>query len=426
MKLRFGLPLVVLLASVAVIGQDSAPTGFPADDSAYVSSYVPKLKAPAQDQRVKDEARGRREWMKERMGGELTAGFRDSMIAEANAIRARYPNAFKPGAVKAGEPGTWTNIGPARSNWIENFYRLTKSDTGRLRTILIHPSNPDVVYLLTSGGGLWKTTNYLSPRPTWAPKSDAILGTAGGSVAFGGNPNTLYLGSGDPFDGGVGGFVSKSTDGGETWSATVPVGISTTIQDIKVDTTTGSDIVFVATNAGLYRSTDGGASYHAISPIPTTGSHIAWSIERSSAGWLVTYTTSGFSTGGILLTPDRGNTFVAAMNGITGGIGRTTLGVGAPGDAVVYAYAATPAGSGAQKDLYRSNDGGQSWTALGLPSKTPVNPNEEQPDMNIMLGQAFYNHMLLVDPTDADRNTVYIGGQLASAKSTDGGATWRL
>ena len=96
-----------------------------------------------------------------------------------------------------------------------------------------------------------------------------------------------------------------------------------------------------------------------------------------------------------------------------------------PGDAVVYAFAAT-AGSGAQKDLYRSTNGGSTFTPARLPTKTPVNPNEEQPDMNIMLGQAFYNHMVLVDPSDPSRNTVYIGGQLASAKSTDGGASWRL
>ena len=46
--------------------------------------------------------------------------------------------------------------------------------------------------------------------------------------------------------------------------------------------------------------------------------------------------------------------------------------------------------------------------------------------MDIMAGQAFYNQMLLVDPADAARNTVYIGGQLSAAKSTDGGATWRI
>ena len=46
--------------------------------------------------------------------------------------------------------------------------------------------------------------------------------------------------------------------------------------------------------------------------------------------------------------------------------------------------------------------------------------------MNIMAGQAFYNQMVVVDPNDTSRNTVYIGGQLSAAKSTDGGATWRI
>ena len=429
LKLKFGLASIGLVSSMTLIAQSEQsplPAGFPPDDSAYVSSYVPKLKPPANGVPVKDEPRGRREWMKERMGGELSAAFSESMLAAANALKQQYPNLYGQGAVKPGAPGTWTNIGPARSNWIENFYRVNKSDTGRIRTILVHPSNADVVYVLTAGGGLWKTTNFLSPRPTWSPKSDFILGTAGGSVALGGDPNHVYLGSGDTFDGGVGGFVTKSTDGGENWGTSVKVGISTTIQDIKVDTSTGSDIVFVATNAGLYRSVDGGVSYQSVSPLATNGAHIAWSLAQSNAGWLVSYTNSGYSNGGILLTPDRGNTFVAAMAGITGGIGRTTLAVGSSGDAVAYAYAATTPGSGAQKDLYRSNDGGQTWTALGLATKTPVNPNEEQPDMDIMYGQAFYNHMILVDPSDANRNTVYLGGQLSSAKTTDGGTTWRL
>ena len=106
-------------------------------------------------------------------------------------------------------------------------------------------------------------------------------------------------------------------------------------------------------------------------------------------------------------------------------IGRVTLAVGEPGDPVVYAFAAT-AGDGAQSDLFRSKDGGQTWTPLGLAKQKPVNPNPEQPDMNIMADQAFYNQMLLVDPSDAARNTVYIGGQLSSAKTHRRRATWRI
>ena len=65
--------------------------------------------------------------------------------------------------------------------------------------------------------------------------------------------------------------------------------------------------------------------------------------------------------------------------------GRVTLAVGNPGDSVVYAFAAT-VNNTAQKDLYRSIDGGLTFAPLGLPKKTPVNPNKEQLNMNIMLG----------------------------------------
>ena len=132
-----------------------------------------------------------------------------------------------------------------------------------------------------------------------------------------------------------------------------------------------------------------------------------------------------------MLSTDKGATWVPIPNG-----GNVIAASDAPrsatavaGDAVVYAFAANT-GSAAQKDLYRSIDGGLNWTAIGLgqyvvkpgpppvtvwEGKFPVNPNPDQPNMDIMAGQAFYNQMVLVDPADAGRNTVYIGGQLSAA-----------
>jgi photosystem II stability/assembly factor-like uncharacterized protein len=400
--------------------------GFPASDTAYKSSYVPTLPKIEPGMRVRDNATARREWMKERLGGPVTAAFRDAVLAEMQALQAKYPNVYaRNGAVKYGAAGTWTNLGPVRSNWIENDVRLTKSDTGRLRTILVDPANADIVYLLTSGGGLWKTTNFLSPRPSWEPKSDGIS-AAGGAVAFGANSQTLHLGFGDPFDGGVGGFVVTSTDGGETWGAPKALGLATIVNDIKAEGST----VFVATNAGLWRSTDGGATFVAAGPTTTpfglsTRNNTlfpAWSIARVAGAWLATY-DAGFFYGAIYRSVD-GDTWTPVIP-FGSDVGRITLGVGQAGDVDVYAYAAN-LGSNVQKDLYRSTNAGQTWTPVGLGAKTPANPNDDQPDMNIMLDQAWYNQMVLVDPADADRNTVYIGGQLSSAKSTDGGATWRL
>ena len=54
------------------------------------------------------------------------------------------------------------------------------------------------------------------------------------------------------------------------------------------------------------------------------------------------------------------------------------------------------------------------------------NPNSDQPNMNLIGGQAWYNQLILVDPSDATRNTVYLGGILSTAKTTNGGANWTL
>jgi photosystem II stability/assembly factor-like uncharacterized protein len=414
MKLKIGVIAGILAAAVTLDGQSQQPA--PRDDG-YKSTYVPTPSGGGPDNRTKDDPIARAEDMRERMGGDFTPEFIASLAAAVDAQRAEY-GAGGRGAIKVATGGTWTNIGPERSNWIQNGGRLTESDTGRVRTFLVHPGNDDIVYVLTSSGGLWKTTNFGAPRPDWRPTTDAILSTSGGGAAFGKNPETIYLATGDPFDPGVGGYAYKSTDGGHSWSNGIKLGPSTVIPEVKVDTSGPSDIVMMGTNAGLFRSTDGGATY---APVL---SGLVFSLQRTSAGWIAARIGA---TPAIMVSTNQGATWAAIPNagGVMTGVGRTTLGVGRPGDEVVYAFSAT-ANNGAQRDLYRSVDGGLNWTALGLPTKTPLNPNPDQPNMNIMQDQASYNQMLLVDPNDPNRNTVYIGGQLSSAKSTDGGATWRV
>ena len=418
MRLKASVVALVLATGYALLAQ-SPQQSVPRDD-AFVSRHQPAVKLTGEDVPIKDDARGRIEWMREVMGGDLTPEFMEALMTAADEQRAQYGPAGR-GAIQVPPGGTWTNIGPDRSNWIQNGLQVQESDTGRVRNFLVHPTNPDVLYILTSSGGLWKTTNFSHPRPAWRAMTDTILSTSGGSAALGRNPETIYLGTGDPFDPGVGGYARRSTDGGQTWSIATKLGASTVIPDVKVDTSGATDVVLMGSNAGLFRSTDGGATYAAAPVLPG----LVWSLARTSAGWLAARTVG--NVGSILYSTNQGATWTPIPNGggIYSGAGRTTLATGAPGDAIVYAFAAT-AGNAAQKDLYRSVDGGLNWTAVGLGGKTPVNPNPDQPNMDIMAGQAFYNHMVLVDPHDGTRNTVYIGGQLSSAKSTDGGNTWRI
>lgn len=424
------LGVIAVLSTYAIFAQEPSRT-VPRDD-AYVSPHRPSTTLSAEDVPIKDDALGRIDWMREVMGGDLTPEFMEAVMIAADAQRQQYGPDGR-GAIQVAAGGAWTNIGPDRSNWIQNGLQVQESDTGRVRTFLVHPTNPDVMYVLTSSGGLWKTTNFSDPRPAWRTTTDSILSTSGGSAALGRNPDTIYLGTGDPFDPGVGGYTRRSTDGGQTWSNGIKLGTSTVIPDVKVDTSGATDVVLVGTNAGLFRSTDGGVTYGAAPVL----SGLVWSLARTSAGWLAARTLN--NVGSILYSTNQGATWVAIPNGggVYSGAGRTTLGVAKPGDAVVYGFAAT-AGNGAQKDLYRSTDGGLNWTAIGLgqyvtvngeqvwQGKFPVNPNPDQPNMDIMAGQAFYNQMVLIDPNDSTRNTVYIGGQLSSAKSTDGGQSWRI
>jgi photosystem II stability/assembly factor-like uncharacterized protein len=425
MRITPVIAALLVAASATTLAQ--APQA-PRDD-AYVSRHRPRGPVPTIDSTVKDDPAGRREALREQFGGDFTPEFLAVVVSESNRQVEEYGVAGR-GGRKPSRGGEWTSIGPEGSRVIENSVRLRESDTGRVRGFLVHPYDSDIVYILKSSGGLWKTTNFSARTPDWRPMTDHILSTSGGAVAFGRNPNTLFFGSGDPFDPGVGGALYRSTDGGRTWGPGQSLGFTlpgtppqtftaSVIFDIKVDSSGPQDVVLVGTNVGLFRSTDGGATYGAVI---AGGAH--WSLQRTSAGWLSAITSgpnaflgrAPSATGGWAIDPSVGGIAPA---------GRITLGVGAPGDAVVYAFAATT-NSAVQKDLYRSTDGGLTFSPLGLPGKTPVNPNDDQPNLDIMAGQAFYNHMVLVDPSDPSRNTVYIGGQLSAAKSTDGGTTWQI
>ncbi|MEO8431232.1 MAG: hypothetical protein ABI592_06945 [Acidobacteriota bacterium] len=392
---------------------------------------TPAAKAQGQEPEAKtegaadrDDATARLEAQREAWGL-VTPAFRRLELKEG-AKHSTKKNARGP---------KWINIGPTGSDYEQNgSFTGHVRDSGRARVILPHPKDPNTVYFLTSGGGLWRTDNWSSANTTWTPLTDDVPTTGGGSVAFGANPNTIYLGLGDPYDQIlVGGAVVKSKNGGNTWGSLIELGNAVSVRDLKVDTSTNKEVVLVATDNGLFRSADEGSSY---SSVGTFAGMSVWSIARTSAGWLASAqpcpaANVGLQCGGattLFRSTDRGATWAPISNagGVFSANGRTTLAVAAPGEAVVYAYSSTQSDA-AMRDVYRSADGGQTWVANGVnATKTPTNANPSQPNMNICGGQCWYNQSIVVDPFDPSRNTVWIGGNLATARTTDGGGSWTL
>ena len=370
---------VVWLASMSSTGgqvQDQRPQ----DSTAVEDDQIREVTDRDVEQ---DDASARLAWQRGAFGV-ATPEFR------ANAMREGRDHSDK----KNARGPKWVNIGPGRSDFEQNgSYTGHVNDSGRARTILPHPTNPDIVYLLTSGGGLWRTNNWSSDAIKWTVLTDDLPTTGGGSVAFGRNPNTLYLGLGDPYDQIlVGGAMTKSSNGGVAWSQIVELGTAVSVRDVKVDTSTNRDIVLVATDSGLYRSADDGQTYSAV---PAFAGLSVWSIARSSAGWLASAQPCPAANVGLqcgqatvlFVSTDRGATWAPIPN--PGNVfslnGRTTLGVGVPGEAVVYAYSSTQ-NDAAMRDVYRSTDGGE-WART-----TSIRPRSRpavtgMTNMNICHGQ---------------------------------------
>jgi photosystem II stability/assembly factor-like uncharacterized protein len=400
-------------------------------------AIAPRPFLPTDDE--ENEARSmfdHNDWLMSRFSGRLDKEFFNRNLQQIQAQAVRHPELL-PNRVAPAFVPKWRSIGPFAAQVAQNGAALKAVDSGRVRSILPHPTDPNTVYVLSAGGGLWKTANFNAAAPTWIALSDATVTTSGGAAALGRNPNTIYVGLGDPFDGIalVGGVMLHSVDGGATWALPINLPRATIIGDVKVDSIGPVDVVLVATDAGLFRSTDAGASY--VRPTGIPSNVVVSSLVKSSAGWLAaTFVADPCCRYGIgahamiYRSTDGGASFSPIANNVFAGAARSTMAVGAPGDATVYAIAnQAKAGNSTgerQRDMFKSVDGGLTWAALGLNGLTPLNPNGDQPDLDVMHDQAWYNQMLLVDPTDTSRNTVHFGGNLSTVKTIDGGRTWTV
>lgn len=343
--------------------------------------------------------------------GEWSPEYRAHLAKVVGEERERYGRMVAGrGLEMAAAPssGTWISLGPTKADVIKNgSSTLNKTDSGRPRTILVDPNNSQVIYLCTAAGGVWKTTN---GGASWAPITETLGSLSCGYLAM--HPTqsqTLFLGLGDPFDGTGLGLV-KSTDGGTTWSAPILLGNSRSIRSILV-LPSNANVVLVSTDQGLYRSTDGGSSYALVASVPAT--YGCWDLAVSATGLVLSLESdpanaNGATAGKLFRSTDQGATWTAGT-GPAATACRMSVAAAPSNRSILYAMASDSAGQFLA--IYKSSDSGATWAKLRTTGIA-----------DILNGQGWYNHLLLVD--QANPNTLYAGGALYLAKSTNGGTKW--
>ena len=307
-------------------------------------------------------------------------------------------------------------------------YRLLgPSRGGRVTTVTGVPSQPTTFYMGVASGGLFKTTDN---GVTWTPITDGKVPVASmGAVAVAdSDPNIIYLGTGS--DGvrsnvSTGRGIYKTTDGGASWKfmglynagQIGGVRIHPTNPNIVWVSATG-DIFKPNTERGIFKTTDGGATWKKTLYIneevgaqdveiqPGNPNVVyAWMSKLERKPWSI---ISGGKEGGFYKSTDAGETFTKISTGLPNQlIGKGNLGVTAANPNRIYALVEALPGGG----FYRSDDAGQTWANTGAPANSQAS----------MIQRPFYYTTLGTDPTNAD--VVYTGAE-GFYKSTDAGKTF--
>ena len=283
------------------------------------------------------------------------------------------------------QPSIWTWIGPGNIG-------------GRLRSIIIHPTSPNTMWVGSVGGGVWKTTNGGS---SWGTTTDFMANLIVSCMAIDPtNPDVLYAGTGEGFFGDYndlrGNGIFKSTNGGSTWTQLAFTANNPDFYKVNrlAISPTDHQVLLAATAAGIFRSTDGGGTW-SLPRLTTNGMDILF---HPTDG---TKCIAGDGSGHAYYSADRGVTWMVA-NGFPQGAGRIELAYARSNPTIV--YASVDAGGGM---VFQSTNGGQTYTL----KSSGYN----------YLAAGYYANAVWVDPTNP--NTLVVGGA-PLYRSTDGAVTF--
>ena len=310
------------------------------------------------------------------------------------------------------KPLKWRNIGPFRG--------------GRSVTSCGVVNNPQIYYMGTTGGGVWKTEN---AGWTWFNVSDGFFktGSIGAVAVADSDPNVVYVGAGEHAPRGVmssyGDGVYKSTDAGKTWKK---MGLDGTrhISSIRIHPQ-NPDIVYVAAQGamygatedrGVYQSADGGQTWKKVLYVDENTGCADLSMDLNNprilyaAMWdyrrLPWQMRSGGKGSGLYKSVDGGQTWKKMEKGLPAHMGKMSISVSGANSDKVYALIEGDTEK-EEGGLFVSDDAGKSWNRVSKDHR--------------LVQRAWYYIEAFADPQD--ENIVYVLNS-PGLKSIDGGRTW--
>lgn len=325
-----------------------------------------------------------------------------------NEYVAQHPDAD--GSQSADSPnGHWISLGPSGYTLGAGW----NGGVGRINCMAFHPSNPNIFWVGTPAGGLWKATlgGYFG---AWTPLTDGmpVIGVSGIAVDFV-DPNIIYILTGDG-DGGhttsIG--VLKTTDGGTTWN---PTGFTWTIYDNLrgyklLMHPTDRNTLFVVSNAGIHRTTNGGTTWTQVQ------SGMFQDIEFKPGDPTIMYASGGTA---FYRSTNSGASWTRVWTGVPTTAWRMAIGVTSQNPGYVYLFTGPPTSVNNFVGVFLSTNSGAGFSTK---STTPnllgydINGNDED-------HQTTYDLAMAASATTA--GTIIVGG-INTWKSTDYGVTWTL
>ncbi|HYL77666.1 MAG TPA: hypothetical protein VEU96_25855 [Bryobacteraceae bacterium] len=243
------------------------------------------------------------------------------------------------------DSSSWTWLGPGNVG-------------GRIRTIVIDPANPSSWFAGSVGGGIWKSGD---AGASWLPLNDFMANLAVSSLVIQpGNSSVLYAGTGEGYyntDAIQGLGIFKSADGGATWSQ-LPSTANSNFYFVNRLTMSSGGVLLAATRTGISRSTDGGKTFSSSLVVndPYGVLDIAFNPADGSKA-----VASG-QGGSIWSSTDGGVSWKAAKGLPATGVGRVEIAYAASSPSTVYASADINKGT-----IYKSTDGGATFSQAGVP-----------------------------------------------------------